>query len=106
MKILLDENLPIKLKFKIIDYKVFTVRDMNWNSVKNGKLLKLAIDNNFDIFLTTDKNLQYQQNIPKIEIALIVLDVTLLKWSYIEPLVPKIMEIIPRIEKGNIYVIN
>ena len=56
MKILIDENLPVKLKDKLNEYEVFTVRDMNWNSVKNGQLLKLAIENSFNIFITSDKN--------------------------------------------------
>ena len=103
MKILIDENLPIKLKLKLPDYQVFTVRDMQWNSVKNGQLLKLAIEHQFEIFITTDKNLQYQQNIKKMPLVLIVLDVFLLKWSMIEPLIPKIISILPSVEKGKVY---
>jgi len=56
MKILIDENLPVKLKDKLNEYEVFTVRDMNWNSVKNGQLLKLAIENSFNVLVTSDKN--------------------------------------------------
>lgn len=103
MKILIDENIPIKLKEKLLDYDAFTVRDKQWNSVKNGQLLKLAIENGFDVFITTDKNLQYQQNIKKMPLAVIVLDVFLLKWSMIEPLIPKIIETLPTVEKGEVY---
>jgi len=106
MKILIDENLPIKLKAGLTGYNVFTVRDMNWNSVKNGKLLKLAIENGFETFITSDKNLQYQQNIKKIGIVLVVLDVLFLKWILIEPLIPKITETLPTVKKGNVYVID
>ncbi len=103
MKILIDENLPIKLKLKLPDYQVFTVRDMQWNSIKNGQLLKLAIEHNFEVFITTDKNLEYQQNIKKMPLTLIVIDVYLLKWSMIEPLIPQIMNILPTVEKGKVY---
>ncbi len=106
MKILLDENLPIKLKDKLVGYEAYTVRYMNWYSVKNGALLKLAIENEFDIFITTDKNLQYQQKIQSIDMAIVVLNVPLLKWSYIEPLLPKLLERLPTFEKRNIYVID
>jgi len=106
MKILLDENIPIKLKDNLGENEVFTVRYMNWNSVKNGALLKLAIENSFDIFITSDKNLQYQQNIKNIRITIIILDVLLLKWSFIQPLIPKIIELLTNYEKDKVYVLN
>ncbi|MBP9887550.1 MAG: hypothetical protein KBF93_14705, partial [Leptospiraceae bacterium] len=75
-------------------------------SFKNGKLLNQAIENGFDIFITTDKNLQYQQNIPTIAISFIVLDVLLLKWLFIEPLIPSILDLLPNVEKGKVYIVK
>ena len=106
MKILLDENLPVKLKYKLEGFNAYTVYDMGWDSFKNGKLLNQAIENGFDIFITTDKNLQYQQNIPTIAISFIVLDVLLLKWSFIEPLIPSILDLLPNVEKGKVYIVK
>lgn len=106
MKILIDENLPIKLKNKINGYEIFTVRDMKWNGLKNGELLRTAINEHFDVFITTDKNIQYQQNIDKLNIALIVLDVKLLKWDFVQPLIPKILKTLSNIKKNNVYIIN
>ena len=106
MKILLDENLPIKLKYRLEGFNAFTVYDMGWDSFKNGKLLQHAIENGFDIFITTDKNLQYQQNISSIAIGFIVLDILLLKWSYIEPLLPSILQLLPDVEKGKVYILR
>ena len=106
MKILIDENLPVKLKRSFEDHDIFTVRDMKWDSYKNGKLLSSAIANGFDILMTSDKNLQHQQNFNKLNIALIVFNVRLLKWQFIEPLIPKAKEVIPLIEKGKIYVVE
>ena len=64
MKLLLDENLPVKLKhrFKEFGWDVFTVKDMQWFGKENGELLQLMIENNFTSFLTIDNNLAYQQN--------------------------------------------
>ena len=64
MKLLLDENLPVKLKhrFKEFGWDVFTMKDMQWFGKENGELLQLMIENNFTSFLTTDNNLAYQQN--------------------------------------------
>ena len=74
MKLLLDENLPKRLKEHFISHEVYTVRDMSWNGVKNGALLKLMIDNNFDVLITFDKNLQFQQNFAKYTLPILVLN--------------------------------
>ncbi len=63
MKILLDECIPRKLKKDLKEFEVFSVFDFKWEGIKNGTLLKLMIENGFDILLTIDKNLKYQQNI-------------------------------------------
>ena len=60
MKLLLDENLPKRLKHNFPEYEVFTVRNKGWISMKNGELLKLMIAENFQALLTFDKNLQHQ----------------------------------------------
>ena len=73
MKLLLDENLPKKLKLDFISHDVFTVREMNWQGIKNGELLKLMVNDKFDALLTFDKNLQYQQNFSKYTLTVFVL---------------------------------
>jgi predicted nuclease of predicted toxin-antitoxin system len=65
MKLLLDENLPKRLKLDFSEHEVYTVRDKGWNGIKNGELLKLMIEDSFDVLLTFDKNLQHQQNFSK-----------------------------------------
>lgn len=76
MKVLLDENLPKKLKLDLQEFEVFTVRDKDWNGKKNGELLSLLLLDNFDVLITFDKNLQYQQNFKKYSIPVIVLNAT------------------------------
>lgn len=61
MRLLLDENLPKRLKL-YPEHEIYTIREKNWNGIKNGDLLKLLVSNNFDALLTFDKNLQHQQN--------------------------------------------
>ena len=74
MKILLDENMPAKVKYDFGDgYDVSTVKDMGWLGKKNGELLGLAAFNGFDIFITLDKNLKNQQNLNKVDLKFIVL---------------------------------
>ena len=73
MKLLLDENLPKRLKTDFADHEIYTVRDKGWNGIKNGQLLQLMIENGFHALLTFDKNLQHQQNFQKYTIAVFVL---------------------------------
>jgi predicted nuclease of predicted toxin-antitoxin system len=65
MRLLLDENLPKRLKLDFPDHEIFTVRDKGWNGIKNGQLLNLLLQNEFDALFTFDKNLSYQQNFSK-----------------------------------------
>ena len=64
MKLLLDENLPVKLKHRFIESGInaFTVKDMDWLGKQNGVLLQEMLLNNFDVFVTIDNNLSFQQN--------------------------------------------
>lgn len=73
MQLLLDENLPKRLKLDFSEHEIYTVRDKQWNGIKNGALLKLLLLNSFDALLTFDKNLQHQQNFSKYTITVFVL---------------------------------
>jgi len=90
-KVLLDENLPVKLKYRLQDIcKIYTVRDREWNALENGDLLKAMADEDFDYLITSDKNLRYQQNLDKYEISFIVLDIPNNKYETILPFVNEI----------------
>lgn len=58
MRLLLDENLPKRLKQDLTEHEVYTAADKGWTGVSNGQLLKLLIENKYDALLTFDKNLQ------------------------------------------------
>ena len=61
MKVLLDENLPKGLKQDFPGHDVFTVRDKNWNSKKNGELIRLMLEDGFNILITFDQNITYRR---------------------------------------------
>ena len=93
MKILLDENLPTKLKGAFDHtHDVFTVADMGWRAKKNGELLGLMIMHGFDALVTMDKNLRHQQHIEKFPIKLIVLDAPNNKLETLRPFVSKLLQ--------------
>ena len=94
-KVLLDENLPLKLKYRLQDVcEIFTVNDKGWNALENGDLINAMQDDGFDFLLTSDKNLQYQQNLDKYSISFIVLNVPNNNYETILPLVPKIKTVL------------
>lgn len=74
MKILLDESLPRKLRYDFgLGHEVWTVRDMGWLGKKNGELLRLMTSNSFELFVTVDRNLPYQQNLQGLSLTICVL---------------------------------
>ena len=82
MKLLLDENLPKKLKDDFTGHSVFTVRDQGWNGMKNGELIQLMLSHGFDALLTFDKNLEHQQNFQRYTLTVFVLSA--INNTYIE----------------------
>ena len=73
MKLLLDENLPKRLKDDFAKHEVYSVTDKGWDGLKNGELLELMISEQFDALLTFDKNLQHQQNFRRFNLTVFVL---------------------------------
>ena len=91
IKILIDENLPQKLKYRFGEgFQVLTVNDMGWTSMKNGELMKQIDNEKFDYLLTGDRNIEYQQNIENIRFKLIILIVPNNRYETILPYVDKI----------------
>lgn len=95
MKILLDENIPAKLRMDFgVGYDVKTVKDMLWLGKKNGELLGLMVLNGFDFFITLDKNLKNQQNLDKFEITIFLLFAINNKHQTLQPFIEKIKKLL------------
>lgn len=90
MRILLDEAVPRRLASHLAGHDVSTVPRCGWAGVKNGKLLALA-GTRFDVFLTMDQNLEFQQNLATLPVAVLVVVAHSNRMADIEPLVPEIM---------------
>jgi hypothetical protein len=103
MKILLDECVPVRLGKSLIDFKVSTVSKEGWTSLKNGSLMQVAIEAGFDVMLTVDKNLQYQQNLNEYNITIVVFDIIFNRLQDFTPLIPKFLEQLPYMEKKKAY---
>jgi hypothetical protein len=94
MKLLLDECIDQRFATEIVGYEVRTVPEMGWANIKNGQLLTLA-QAEFDAFITVDRNLPYQQNLPKYNIAVVVLRAKSNRLADLLPLVPILLGILP-----------
>lgn len=73
MKVLLDENLPHRLRHRLGSHEAFTVSYMGWAGLKNGELLKAAEDDGFEVFVTGDQTLSYEQNLTGRRISVLIL---------------------------------
>ena len=106
MKILFDECLTSKAKRYLDEFEAVTVPEASFSGLKNGKLLKAAVEAGFDILLTIDKNIDYQQNIDKFAIAIVILDVPRSHIRYVEPLIPIFKAQISSYEPRNAYTVE
>ena len=93
MRILLDESLPHDLAPLIVGHDVSTVRDAGWSGIKNGQLLALAATR-FDVFITADRNLEFQQNLNKLPLAIVVLVARKNRIQDLWPLLPTLEQLL------------
>jgi hypothetical protein len=97
MRILLDEDLPRKLCHLLVGHEATTVPRAGWSGVKNGKLLVLAAAQ-YDVFLTMDGNLEFQQNVKLLPIAVVIVEAVSSRLVDLEPKVPAILEALNQIQ--------
>jgi hypothetical protein len=106
MKVLLDECVTKRLKSHLKEFEVYTVVEMGWSGVKNGKLLSLCVDNAFDILLTIDKNMIYQQNYEKYPVTIAVLNSLTSKLEELIHFIPSFSRQIYQLDKNKAYLIE
>ena len=106
MKILLDECLPRKLKHSLQDHECHTVPEAAFAGKKNGALLGLAESAGFEIFVTMDKGLEYEQNLAGRSIAIVVLRARSNRLADLLPLVPDLLRTVKLARKGEIHRIS
>lgn len=102
MRILLDECVPRPLKRELTGYEVQTVVEMGWSGKKNGQLLQLMVQESFTVFLTTDQNLQYQQNLQQAGVAVIVLVALSNRLNDLVSLMPSVRSVLAMITPGEV----
>jgi predicted nuclease of predicted toxin-antitoxin system len=105
VRVLLDGNVPTKLARLLLGHDARTVHQEGWSNVSNGALLDAAAGK-YDVFLTLDQNLSYQQNLRDRPLAVVVLRARSNRLEHIEPLVPAILKAIPIALKGQTTIVG
>jgi predicted nuclease of predicted toxin-antitoxin system len=93
MKILFDECVPVDLRKFFDQHTIVTVTEKGWMGIKNGKLLTLASEE-FDVFITVDKNLSFQQNASALPVPVIVIHSFSNKVKHLAILVPEVKKLL------------
>ena len=101
MRLLLDESVPVQLRFLLIGHDVQTTRYRGWESKGNGELLALARDD-FDALVTNDQGIPYQQNLTGQDVAVIVLAARSNRIEDLQPLVPQVLEALRDLGRGRV----
>jgi predicted nuclease of predicted toxin-antitoxin system len=90
MRVLLDECVPRALRREFAGHEVKTVAEVGWAGVKNGELLQMAAQR-FDLLLTVDRNLEYQQSFAGLELAVVVIHASSNDIAVLRPLMPAVL---------------
>ena len=101
MKILLDECVDWRLAHELAGHEVSAVYEMGWAGITNGELLSLAAGQ-FDVFLTVDRNLSFQQPIQNFAIAVVILRAPTNRLSDLKRLIPQVLTILPEAQAGKV----
>jgi len=94
VRVLLDESVPRALGRELVGHDWSTVPRMGWSGLVNGVLLGVVVDTGFEVLLTCDRNMQKQQNVSALGLALVVIAVPDTKIQTIQPLVPDILAVL------------
>ncbi len=104
IKIIFDQGTPAPLRKSLTLYEVSTVYELGWSTLQNGDLINQSEKKGFDLLITTDQNLKYQQNLMDRKIAIVVLSTT--SWPRIKLSLTKILEVIANISASSYTEIN
>lgn len=105
MRLLLDECVTNYLKVDFVGHSVSTIDEAGFKGLKNGKLLEAA-SLKFDVLVTVDQNLRFQQNIKNFDIAILVLRAGRSTYPMLKPLVPRALMELESIAAGDIVVVS
>ncbi|MGB8507323.1 MAG: DUF5615 family PIN-like protein [Pyrinomonadaceae bacterium] len=105
MKVLLDECVTRYLKRDFTGHEILTVEEAGFKGLKNGQLLQAA-SAQWDVLVTVDQNLEYQQNLNTLTIAVIVLKAKRSTHPMLKPLMPQVLITLEKIKPGEVIIVS
>lgn len=105
MRVLLDECVPRKLRGELPGHNVKTIAEMGWAGTKNGALLQRAASE-FDVLLTVDQGIPYQQNLAGLPLALIIVKTPSNDIKDLRPQMPKVLQVLATIQPGQVVQVD
>ena len=106
VRILLDESLPRQFAHELSGYDVRTVVQQRWTGLKNGELLRRAESEGFEVFITADQNLEYQQNLARSGLGVVVVKGVRNRLEDLKPLIPSVLQALSSIQPGQVVRIS
>lgn len=104
-RVLFDEDMPRQLRRDLPEFEIRTVQEEGWSSVKNGELLQRA-SHSFEVLVTADQRLQYQQNIPRFQIGVVVIAAADTRLPNLQSLLPQLRAAITSVSPGSVSVVR
>jgi hypothetical protein len=105
MNVLVDECIDWRLLRDLVGVDAKTVKQMGWSETSNGALLRLAAET-FDVFITVDGNLSFQQDLSRFDIAVVVLRARTNRLVDLRPLLPDLLRVLPTLSPGDVQIVG
>ena len=106
MRILVDECLNPRIREAFVGHEVATVREMGWGGTTNGKLLALAQEAQFEVFVTFDQNLPHQQNMQKLSLGILVVVAADNNMRFLRPLFAELLSAAEGLTAGQVRLVG
>jgi predicted nuclease of predicted toxin-antitoxin system len=98
VKVFFDQGTPAPLRRYLAGHEVATAHERGWSQLKNGALITATEQAGFNVFVTTDQNLRYQQNLAGRKVAIVVIMTT--SWPRIQSDLPPVLQAIESAKPG------
>jgi hypothetical protein len=106
VRVLVDQCLPRQLAEELVGHEATTVRAQRWLGLRNGVLLRAAVDAGFQVFITNDSSIEFQQNVKRIGIAVVAIEGFRNRIQELRPLIPQIQQLLSTIQPGQVVLIS
>jgi hypothetical protein len=106
MRVLVDESLPKALGRTLVGHQVWTVRQVRWDGLKNGELIRRAVAEGFDAPVTMDRSIEHQQKVPQLGLGVVVMRAPSNRIEHVVPLAPEVLRALETLRPGQVVFVG